>query len=244
MSIKLSNGEKIVRNYDYAEVKTRTSTTTKTLIVTNRRLIHREVSSGFGNESISNREMPVKAAKYVDVYYGMKSCIGALVIGIIAAILAIVLLFSGLAGESKKSSSNDRNNNSSYNQYYDYNDWENSNDQASKGGIPTGNVVGAVICIAVAVIAILIFVLKKKRTLTCTIDADTPVNNAFSFSGKTEKKTALSGLFGFLKMPGFKFGTKMIVKIHPEVASQIADELGSVIAAAANGDFDESGTGV
>ncbi len=93
MSIKLAAGEKIIRNYDYGKTKTKngvkSSNSSKSLIVTNKRIIHKIISTGTGSESISLDEMPVSSAKYVNTYYKKSSSISLLIFGILLSLLGI-----------------------------------------------------------------------------------------------------------------------------------------------------------
>ncbi len=95
MSIQLSQGEKIVREYQYAKTKKLFTTTEDTLIVTNKRIVHRREGHGFGSETVANSEMPIKNAKYVNTSYGLKSLTPLLILGIIWALIGLFLLVSG-----------------------------------------------------------------------------------------------------------------------------------------------------
>ena len=92
MSIKLANDEKIVKSYEYAGVSKlgigNSASTTKTLTVTNKRIIHESVTTGMGTDCVSTQEIPVKSAKYVNVYYGMKSYSILLLMGILFMLIA------------------------------------------------------------------------------------------------------------------------------------------------------------
>ena len=68
------------------------STASKTLVVTNKRIIHREIGEGTDNEFINTSEMPVKSAKYVNTYYNKVGFPIFLVLAIIFAITAVVSL--------------------------------------------------------------------------------------------------------------------------------------------------------
>ncbi len=94
MSIQLSKGEKIIKEYDYAKTKKLFKTTDDTLIVTNKRIIHRSESHGVGSETIGNSEMPIKNANYVTTFYGKKSRTRFLILGVISAIIAIILMIA------------------------------------------------------------------------------------------------------------------------------------------------------
>ncbi len=103
MAIQLSKGEKIIRDYDYATVTSgliKKTTTNKHLIVTNKRIINRSTSHGIGSENVTNYEMPVESAKYVNVTYGKKSHVLALFLGIVFCVLCLFLLFNGISNES------------------------------------------------------------------------------------------------------------------------------------------------
>lgn len=103
MSIKLANGENIVKSFDYAGVSKlgigNSAGTTKKLIVTNKRIIHESVTTGMGTDCVSSQEIPVKSAKYVNTYYGMKSHATLLIWGILLAFFAIALMIAGGSDE-------------------------------------------------------------------------------------------------------------------------------------------------
>ena len=104
MSIRLSENEKIIKEYDYASVGLKgvanASHTSKSLTITNKRIIHREIGAGIGNEKIRTTEMPIEAAKYVDTFYGMKSFNFLLILGVLLSLVALVALV-GLPGMAK-----------------------------------------------------------------------------------------------------------------------------------------------
>ena len=94
MSIQLAKDEKVIKAFDYATVgynrKLAKYTTYKSLIVTNKRVVHEAVCEARSNEVILRQEMPVADAKYVNTAMG-KTCNPAmLVLTVIFAILAAV----------------------------------------------------------------------------------------------------------------------------------------------------------
>lgn len=98
MSVKLAPNEKVIRNYAYGTTETskglRSKVSSKSLIITNKRIIHQTVSRGTGSESISISDMPVSAAKYVDTSFGKKSfTIFAILAGI--CFLLMIAMFTG-----------------------------------------------------------------------------------------------------------------------------------------------------
>jgi len=94
MSIQLAKDEKVVKAFDYATVgynrKLAKYTTYKSLIVTNKRVVHEAVCETRGNEVILRQEMPVTDAKYVNTTMGKTSTPAFLVLTVIFAILAAV----------------------------------------------------------------------------------------------------------------------------------------------------------
>lgn len=94
MSIKLAENEKVVRSYDYAVQKGfkigSAAFAGKSLLVTNKRIVHIETSHTVGGRSISTQQMPVGAAKYVNTSYSMKPYPIFLVLGIIIALFSVV----------------------------------------------------------------------------------------------------------------------------------------------------------
>lgn len=104
MSIKLANDEKIVKSYEYAGVNKlgigNSSGTSKKLIVTNKRIIHESITTGRGTDCVSTQEIPVQSAKYVNVYYGMKSYAILAVFCCISLIISLFYLFSSIENDS------------------------------------------------------------------------------------------------------------------------------------------------
>ena len=94
MSIQFANNEKVFRAYDYASLgikkKATKSDTFKSLIVTNKRLIHEEICTRRGQELTIRREMPVSDAKYINTLVTKTSKPALLVWCIIFAILGAV----------------------------------------------------------------------------------------------------------------------------------------------------------
>ncbi len=205
MSIQLANGEKILRSYDYATSVSKGIAGTdgsKTLVITNKRIIHKENQKGKKSSGTNISEMPVSAAKYVRTNFKETRYPIFLIIGIILAIVAVVSLIAVVA----------------------------SGEDFAAGLIPF------IIIGIIAAIFIIIYLKKKTHSFSCSIDTDTHITNAFGFSS-VSGDSRTSGLFAAARRANNSFYIK--VKVNAEVAQQMADELGYVIAAAANGDFDE-----
>lgn len=96
MSIKLAEGEKVLRTYVYGKVKqtglANSGDSDRTLYVTNQRIIHRVAGQGIGKEHLSVTEMPIKSAKYVNTQYGKRSYPALLIVGIIFVLAGIAML--------------------------------------------------------------------------------------------------------------------------------------------------------
>ncbi len=203
MSVKLANGEKLIRNYEYGTVDVKdigkSSGAHRTLIVTNRRIIHQETSVGKGTERISTSEMPIKSAKYVNTFYGMKSYPILIVLGVIFALVALITLF------------------------------------ASEGG--AAKIMGLIVFGAIAALCFIVYARKKDYTLTCSIDSESYVTHILNFSTKSGNSLT-RGLFSFLRKADRSNVINVKVSVNKDVAKQLAEELGSVVTAAANGDYD------
>ncbi|MBO5908915.1 MAG: hypothetical protein J6Q67_03930 [Clostridia bacterium] len=198
MSIKLAKDEKIVRTYDYATSSTKglaSSASSKTLVITNKRIVHREAGHGSSNEFLNTSEMPLEAAKYVNTFYTKIGFPALLVFGIIFAIIALAGVIA----------------------------------------LPEDIKMLAVPFFFVAALFIVLFFVKKKLSFTCTIDTDTHITPAFSFSS-TSGNSATNGVYSKLAKANKVKSIQINVDYH--VAKQMADELGYVIMAAKNGDFD------
>ncbi len=94
MSIKFAENEKVIRTYDYATQKGfkigSAAFAGKSLVVTNKRIVHVETSHMTGGRTITTQQMPVEAAKYVSTSYSMKPYPIFLVLAIVIALLGIV----------------------------------------------------------------------------------------------------------------------------------------------------------
>ena len=97
MSVQLAKNEKVIRSYDYATAQKgglASTSITKSLVITNKRIIHKEVGTGKNNEFVKSSEMPVTAAKYVNTYYQKLKFPAFLVWGIIFAVIAVALFLA------------------------------------------------------------------------------------------------------------------------------------------------------
>ena len=95
MSVKFAKDEKVIKFFNYAATgynkKKNSYDTFKSLIVTNKRVIHEQVCEKRGNEVILRQEMPVADAKYVKTTMGKISSPELLVQAILFAILAVAI---------------------------------------------------------------------------------------------------------------------------------------------------------
>ena len=95
MSVQLAKDEKVIRSFTYAAVgynkKKDRYDTFKSLVVTNKRIIHESVRETRNNELILRQEMPVADAKFVKTSMGKTASpeflVQAIVLGVIAAII-------------------------------------------------------------------------------------------------------------------------------------------------------------
>lgn len=101
MSVQLAKDEKVIRSFTYAALgynkKKNKYDTFKSLIVTNKRLIHEAVRETRNNELILRQEMPVADAKYIKTVMG-KSCspqllVQAIIYAVIAVMVALLATF-------------------------------------------------------------------------------------------------------------------------------------------------------
>ena len=98
MSVQFAKDEKVIKSFNYANVgynrKKGQYDTFKSLIVTNKRVIHESVNDKRHNEVIIRQEMPVADAKYVKTTMGKTSnpayLLQALLFAIIAAAAIVV----------------------------------------------------------------------------------------------------------------------------------------------------------
>ena len=97
MSIQFAKNETVVRRFDYATLgyrkKTDSYAVARSMIVTNKRVIHQDVSEQAGRDMIVRHEMPIDHAKFVDVRYSKTSKPSFLIGALILAILAVGVYF-------------------------------------------------------------------------------------------------------------------------------------------------------
>ena len=95
MSVQLAKDEKVIRSFTYATLgynkKKNKYDTFKSLIVTNKRLIHEAIRETRSNELILRQEMPVADAKYIKTVMGRSFSPQLLVQAIIYAVIAVVI---------------------------------------------------------------------------------------------------------------------------------------------------------
>lgn len=95
MSVQLAKDEKVIRSFTYAALgynkKKNKYDTFKSLIVTNKRLIHEAIRETRSNELILRQEMPVADAKYIKTVMGRSFSPQLLVQAIIYAVIAIAI---------------------------------------------------------------------------------------------------------------------------------------------------------
>jgi len=96
MALQFAKNEKVIREFEYASAgvkrKTGRPEVYKSLIVTNKRVIHQEVNEMRGNEMVIRREMPIEDAKYVDSAVAKISKPARLVWGIIWLLIGAACL--------------------------------------------------------------------------------------------------------------------------------------------------------
>ena len=97
MSVKFAKDEKVIKSFDYATVgynkRKGQYDTFKSLIVTNKRVIHESVNDKRNNEIILRQEMPVADAKYVKTTMGKTSNPTYLLQALLFAIIAAAAVF-------------------------------------------------------------------------------------------------------------------------------------------------------
>ena len=205
MSVQLTKDEKILRSYEYATSNSRGLGATqgsKTLVITNKRIIHKETISGRKCSGTNMSEMPISAAKYVNTAFRVTRYPILFVLGCLFVFLAAAMfvLFRFILSQFIR--------------------------------IPT---ILCLIPLLIAGICFLVYFLKKTYSFACSIDTDTRITSAFGFatvSGNSRTKD----LFDMFRRANKNF--YIDIEVNPEVTRQMAEEMGGIIAAAANGDFD------
>ena len=93
MSVQFAKDEKVIKSFNYANTgynkKKGQYDTFKSLIVTNKRVIHESVNDKSYNEIILRQEMPVADAKYVKTTMGKVSTPAYLLQAILFAVIAV-----------------------------------------------------------------------------------------------------------------------------------------------------------
>lgn len=104
MSIQFSQNETVVRKFDYATLgyrkKSDSYAVARSLIVTNKRVIHQDVCEQLGKDLIVRREMPIEHAKFVDIRMARSSKVSLLIWSIVLAVLAVVAYLGNSLRES------------------------------------------------------------------------------------------------------------------------------------------------
>ena len=102
MSVMLAKNEKIVKAYEYANVRVKRgltqSDTYKKLTVTNQRVIHESICEKKGRECAVRSEMPLSEAKYLDTAVAKTAKTALLVWGIILAAIGLIAVILSAAG--------------------------------------------------------------------------------------------------------------------------------------------------
>lgn len=94
-NIRLAEGEKVIRNYDYTQSSslgiTSSTRSARNLMVTNKRVIHTTTKGGMGKEQLSVQELPIKYIRTVNSFYGKKKYPVFLFLGIVFALIGLIL---------------------------------------------------------------------------------------------------------------------------------------------------------
>ena len=101
MSLKLANGENIVKQYDYAKTKKGLLSIQSRLIVTNKRVIEEKVCDAKRNERVVRSEIPIEKAKYVSTRFKREGNL----LWLIIAIFGLILFIGGLISSSSSEDS-------------------------------------------------------------------------------------------------------------------------------------------
>lgn len=213
MSIKLANGEKIVRSYDYGMTKTKnglnSNATTKNLTITNKRIIHRQCGKGLASDSIIQSDMPINSAKYVNVSYKRTRYPIFLIWALLMFVLSILCFAQ--CGEP------------------------------AYEGTPIATMFTAfgIITMLAAIAFIFMYIFKKDYAIDCNISAEGVVTpNVFAVSSRSYNSRT-SRVFSNAAAMGNSSNKRIKIRVNGEIAKQIAEELGAVITSVNNGEFDE-----
>ncbi len=102
MAIKLSSNEQIIKEYSYAystEGLINKVTTKNSLIVTNKRIIKRDVCDKVGHEKINTSEIPVKSITGISTSMSSSFKLIYLVLGIIFGLIGLISLIGAGSGD-------------------------------------------------------------------------------------------------------------------------------------------------
>lgn len=205
MSIKLAEGERIIKSYDYGEAKTgallAASKSQRNLTITNRRIISSCATDGMGKHGLFVNEMPIKSAKNVSTSYQKITYPILLVFGILCAIIGVGSMVVSLI----------------------------QTEGASKMGILIG-FVGLV----VAASFIFKYFKKRDCVLTLSILTEGLLSNAMSLRASSGNSLTRKWFKG-AKIAEEATILYVFINVDPEVARVMTEEIGSVILDAANG---------
>lgn len=205
MSIQFAKNETVVRRFDYATLgyrkKTDSYATSRSLIVTNRRVIHQDVCEQAGRDLIVRQEMPIEEAKFVDVRYTKTSKPGHLIAALILAVLAVAFYFL-------------TNLKAAY------------PDVALLQKIPALVFIGAAGVLGIiALINLINYFCSFRAYLGCTVSTDSAIQPIFSNTISDEKispRKAKQAKKNTLRM-------ELDIRINKKAAKELADGLGAAI---------------
>ncbi len=212
MSVQYAQGEKIFAQYDYATFgyhkKTAEYTMAKSLIVTNRRVIHQEVSNQKGKKSIVRKQIPLDRAQFVDVSTSRLSKPGFLVMALIFAIVAVAAYFVGTVPAVTDA-------------------------MGSFSILPS---IGAGVLGVIALICLISYFSSFRTYLAVSIDVDCEIHNGIDFTSKAvnmSKKKNDARTAGKNLQLNLQVDKKVAVQIADELGAVILDAMAYVPASEA-----------
>ncbi len=205
MSLQYAKGEKVFAQYDYATFgyhkKTAEYTMSKSLIVTNRRVVHQAVSHQGGKKAVIRKQIPLEHAKFVDVATSRISKPGLLVAAIIFAVIAFAAYLVGNIPPV----------------------------QDKLGQWAIAFPIGAGVFGFVALMFLLGYILSFRTYLACSIDIDCPVNNAIDFTSKSVNRRKADARTDRQKIQfNLRVNSKVAMKMADELGAVILDAMAYV----------------
>ena len=208
MSLQLAKNETVVRKFDYATCgyrkKSDSYAVARSLIVTNKRVIHQDVNEKFGRHMIARTEMPIDHAKFVDVRFAKTSKCSHLV----RMFVMLILAAGAYLLEMFKSS------------------------LPKVGNVQLGEVIPNFVTYGLvglfgllAIISLICYFSSRRLYLSCTVSTDSMVNPVLV--NKIKEEITLFDMRKKKKKNTLR--VELSIRVNRRAAQELADGLGAAI---------------